>query len=168
MGLTTETIAQINQRAERIQKERDKRAARDERAKTRHEARKATIRQELSDLNVQLTQSPQLQKSLSEMLRAKNGYQTFKEVDQIGLCIGLPISQTSDQTAVMTEEGIQVLESNWRSGYIASFGHYTTECFTLLPLDRADIEELFPKSKFKVGQLADDIAKIILQSPNKK
>jgi hypothetical protein len=168
MALTAETIELINRRAERIGEERAKKIAREKLAVSKHEVRKTNIRQEVADLNQQLAQDTQLKQNLFEVLRAKDGYQTYHEVDRIGSCIGLPIAQTSGQIALMTEEGIRVLESHSRARYGRSTGHHSIECFTPLQLDEANVDGLFPKPKFKVGQIADNIADIVLQSPNKK
>lgn len=168
MALRSETITLINQLAKKIEEERSKKAAKEELAIVRHETRKANIRQELADLNLQLAGNPDLKRNLSEVLRAKNGYQTFKEVDEIGLCIGLPISRTTGQIALMTENGIQILERNQRARYNSVSGHNVVDCFTPLTLDKANVDGLFPKRQFKVGQLADGIARIVLQAPNKE
>jgi hypothetical protein len=81
MAFNPEIVAQINLRATRIREEHDKKIAREERATFRHEARKANIRQEVADLNQQLAQDAQLKQSLFEVLRAKDGCQTYHEVD---------------------------------------------------------------------------------------
>lgn len=168
MGLSPEMKAKINGRAQSLVDEEAKRIANNKRAETRHEVRKENIRQELADLNSQLAGDPDLRRNLSEVLRAKDGYKTYNEVDQIGLCIGLPVSRASGQIALMTEEGIQVLKRHQRVRYNTGSGHNIVECFAPLAFDKADVDELFPKTKFKVGQLADDIANIVLQSPNKE
>lgn len=162
--------AEINRRAQLIDKERAKKAAAEERAAAKHEARKASIRQELADLNQQLADNPELKHNLSEVLREKNDFQTYKPVDEISLCIGLPISTTSGQIALMTEQGIQVLKVNSRAAYNKASGNHQVQTFTPLRLDNSEsnVDGLFPKTKFKVGQLADNIANIVLQSPNRK
>jgi len=74
MALRAETIELINRRATRIREEHDKKIAREKLAVSKHEVRKANIRQELADLNQQLAGDTQLQHNLSEVLTSPITY----------------------------------------------------------------------------------------------
>ncbi len=168
MPLSPETVALINRRAERIKEEREKESARNERAKLRHETRKEKIREELDDLNLELRENKDLRKNLFEILNQKSGFKTYPTTDYLCSRRGLAITETSGQIALMTETGIQVVERKYLAGYKKFIGHYREERFAPLSFQEASVDGLFPKTKFKVGELADTIAQIILQSPSKK
>lgn len=168
MALSLERLAEINRQAQQIKNKRARKIAEGELAGSGHETRKKNIRQELADLNRQLAEDPQLKRNLLEVLRTRDSYQTYKEVDRKGLCIGLPISKTSGQIALMTEEGIQVLQTHLVAKYNRGLGTHQVECFYPLDLKEADVNGLFPERQFRIGQLADDIVKIVLHSPAKK
>ena len=171
MALSPEITVKINLRAEQIAEERSRKIAKEELAKSRHDARQTNIRQELADLNQQLAKDSQLQHDLSEVLQKKDGYKTFYDEGRSRSCTGLPISQTLNQIAVMTTTGIKIVcvtAAFKRDLNTDRHTNYTEAVYNPLDPGQANVDGLFPKTQFKVGQLADDIAKIVLQSPNKK
>jgi hypothetical protein len=109
-----------------------------------------------------------LQASLSTILSEKVGFETYRRVDNSFICIGLPIATTFFQIALMTETGIEILERNRQTRYTRPSGNHQVECFAPLSLDQADVDILFPRTKFPADKLSDAIIETVLQSPNKK
>lgn len=170
MALTAETIAKINLRAQRINDEQARKAAKDEWSKDRFEAHETKIREELENLNQQIAGDAELQKSLSVVLPKKDGYGTFYDSGRSHSCTGLPISHALNQIAVMTRAGIEILHKSF--GFKRDHDHMITNLietvFKPLDLAKANVDELFPKTKFPVDELPNAILNAVLQSPNKK
>lgn len=174
MGLNPEVAVKIHDRAKRIKDESARKIAKAERAKTRFEPQRDQIKQELTEFNKLIAGDTELQQSLSIILSEKDGFKEFPNPDGVTSVKGLLVSNIGrSQLAVMTPNGLAILKENIvyrseqeRSRYV---GQFSEKVFEPVNFDDAYLLMLFfSKKQFKVGQLADNIANIILKSPDKK
>lgn len=136
--------AEINRRAERINAERASKIARKQLAEIKFEERKLNIRKNLFAFNAQIEADGQLRESISTILYQHKDYKFFHEVVKLYSISGIPIATASSQTAVLTSDGVIVIEKHTEARWNPGVGHHFGEYFVPLKLKDAEVESLFP------------------------
>lgn len=169
MGLSPEMKAKINDRAQRINDQQARKTANEQLAEIKFEERKLNIRKNLSALNAQIEADGQLRESISTILYQHKDYKFFHEVVGLYSISGIPIATASSQTAVLTSDGVIVIEKHTEARWNPGVGHHFGEYFVPLKLKDAEVESLFPN----LGTTTEldgssQILKSLLTSPSKK
>lgn len=163
MPLRAETVRLINQRAQRISDEHEKKIAKEERAKTEFEAHKTKIRQGLEDLDQQLKENPELQQSLEAILKVKDNFKIYHSVKGLkDPCAGVQITRTSGQIAILTPAGVRILEESQGTRWVGRQSGLNDICYELLDPKKANVDGLFPDAKFPDDKLPEAIIDIVL------